>query len=149
MPKRYHISEEQVRELEEARKKTKDKNVDRRLQALLLHAEGKKHKLIAERTEFAETYISELVARYRKNGVSAIVENHYPGNHRNMSFDQEKALLEPFMKAAAVGQVITVGEIKRAYEETVGRSLENNRGQIYNVLRRHGWRNTNPKLKTF
>ena len=37
---RYHISEEQVEELERARKKNKDKNIEKRLKALLMHAEG-------------------------------------------------------------------------------------------------------------
>ena len=36
MPKTYHFSEYQIEELEKARKKNKDKTVERRLKALLL-----------------------------------------------------------------------------------------------------------------
>jgi hypothetical protein len=61
MPKRYHINEEQARELERARKGNKDKNVEKRLRALLLHAEGKTREKIAEITGFVKSYISELV----------------------------------------------------------------------------------------
>lgn len=147
MPKRYHISEEQVEEIERARKKNKGKNVEKRLKALQLHAEGKKRKEIAEQTGFAQTYVSELVSRYCNNGLSAIIENHYPGNHRNLSIAQEEALLEPFRKAAQAGQIVEIGEIKRAYEEATGRSLENHHGQIYNVLHRHGWRKVMPRSK--
>ena len=147
MPKRYHINEEQARELERARKENKDKNVERRLRALLLHAEGKTREKIAEVTGFVKSYISELVSKYCNQGISTIIENNYHGNHRNMSYEEEEALLEPFRKAAEAGQLVEVSEIKRAYEEAIGRSLENNHGQIYNVLKRHGWRKVMPRSK--
>jgi len=147
MSKRYHINEEQVKELEKARKENRDKNVEKRLKALVLHAEGKTREKIAEITGFVKSYISELVAKYCNNGITTIIENNYHGNHRNMSLAQEEALLEPFRKAAQAGQIVEVSEIKRAYEEAIGRSLENNRGQIYNVLHRHGWRKVMPRSK--
>ena len=147
MAKRYHISEEQLEEISKARERNKNKNVEKRLKALLLHAQGKKREEIAKQTEFAQSYISELVSKYCNYGLSAIVENHYSGNHRNMSFAKEEALLAPFRKAAAAGQVVGVGEIKRVYEKTVGRSLENSHGQIYNVLHRHGWRKIMPRSR--
>jgi transposase len=147
MPKRYHINEEQTRELEGARKENKDKNVEKRLRALLLHAEGKTREKIAEITGFVKSYISELVSKYCNQGIASIVENNDPGNHRNMSYEEEEALLEPFRKAAGTGQIVEVSEIKRAYEEAIGRSLENNHGQIYNVLHRHGWRKVMPRSK--
>ena len=147
MPKRFHINEEQVKELEEARRKNKDKNVEKRLKALLLHAEGKTRETIAELTGYVKSYISELVSKYSKKGISTIIENNYRGNNRNMSFAEEEALLEPFREAAQAGQIIEVSEIKRAYEEATGRSLDTNRGQIYNVLHRHGWRKVMPRSK--
>lgn len=147
MPKRYRISEEQVKELEEAQKKNRDKNVEKRLKALLLHAEGKTRERIAELTGFVKSYISELVSKYSNKGISTIIENNYHGNNRNMSFAEEEALLEPFKKAAEAGQIVEVSEIKGAYEEATGRSLETNRGQIYNVLHRHGWRKIMPRSK--
>ena len=147
MPKRYHINEEQAVEIENARKSNKDKNVEKRLKALLLHAQGKKRAEIADKTGFAKSYISELVSKYCNNGISAITENHYNGNHRKLSFAEEEALLEPFKKKAASGQIVEVSAIKRAYEEATGRSLDNNHGQIYRVLKRHGWRKIMPRSK--
>ena len=143
---RYHISEEQVSELEGARKKNKDKNIEKRLKALLLHAEGKKREEIAQQTGFVKTYISELVSKYCNRGIASIVENHYPGNRRNLSFAEEEALLEPFKKAAAAGQIVEVSAIKRAYEEAIGRPLKSH-GQIYYVLKRHKWRKVMPRSK--
>ena len=147
MPKRYQISKEQVFELEEERKKNKNKNVEKRIKALLLHAEGKKRKEIAEKTDFAKSYISELVSKYCNKGLSAIIENKYGGNNRNMSYAEEEALLGTFIKAVEAGQMIEVSQMKRAYEKAIGRSLENNHGQIYQVLHRHGWRKVMPRSK--
>ena len=143
---KYHISEEQIGELEKARKKNKDKNVEKRLKALLLCAGGKKRGEIAQETGFEKTYISKLVSKYYNEGIASIVENHYPGNHRNLSFAEEEALLEPFKKAAEKGQIVEVSAIKRAYEEAIGRPLKSH-GQIYYVLKRHGWRKVMPRSK--
>ena len=147
MAKRYEMSEEQIREIEAARKKTKNKSIDKRLKALQLYAEGRTSTEIAERTGYAKTYIYELVSRYRKSGICGMIENHYSGNRRNLSFEEEEALLESFKKSAAAGQIIEVGEIKAAYEKAINRSLDNSRGQIYRVMKRHGWRKIMPRSK--
>ena len=144
---RYKISDEEKATIEKARQETKNKNVDRRLRVLQLHAEGMKHKEIAEKTEYTKLYISELVNKYRKNGLSAIIDNHYQGNNRNMSFAEEEALLEPFKEAAMSGQIVEVSAIKKAYEEALGRSLEKDRGIIYRLLDRHEWRKVMPRSK--
>ncbi len=77
MPKIYQFTEEQIREIEEAKKKNNNKNVDKRLEALLLRAQNVNREKVAEKTGFCEQYITVLTAKYRKNGLSAIVENHY------------------------------------------------------------------------
>jgi len=145
MPKRYHMSEQQKQELEEARRKNKDKNVEKRLKALQLHAQGEKRAAVAEKTGFAISYISELVRKYCNNGLSAIVENHYAGNRRNMSFGEEECFLEPYKRQGEQGEIIEVGAIKLAYEAAVGHSIGGS--QIYYVLHRHGWRKIMPRSK--
>ena len=144
---RYNITKEQKSELEEARRKTKDKNVDRRLKALIMRAEGKRSKEISQATEYHPSYISELASKYCKEGLSQIVDNHYCGNRRSMSFAEEEALLETFKTAAESGQVVEVSEIKKAYEKAIQRSLDSSHGQIYRVLARHGWRKLMPRSK--
>ena len=62
-------------EIEEYRKKNKNKNVERRLGALFLRAQGKKRAEVAEVTRFAASYITELTAKYCKYGIGAITEN--------------------------------------------------------------------------
>jgi transposase len=138
---------EEIEELEQARKKNKNKNVERRLKALLLHGKGEEHQKIADQTEYSVTYISELVTKYIKKGITAIIGNNYRGNRRNMSIEEEKILLESFKKQAEEGRMVETSDIERAYEKAIGRSLEKSRGQIYRVLKRHGWRKVMPRSK--
>ena len=145
MVKKYNITAEQKAELEEARKGNRDKNVERRLKALILRANGSTNEQVGEICDYHPSYVSELVSKYCGNGLAAIVENHYPGNRRNMSFAEEEAFLEPFRKAAEAGQIVEVGAIKAAYEEKVGHNIGGS--QIYYVLARHGWRKLMPRSK--
>lgn len=147
MPKRYDINKEQLAELEQARKENKNKTIEKRLKALVLHAQGESRTSIAEKTGFSQTYISRLVSKYCNHGIETIIENHYHGNRRNLSFAEEQALLEPFQKAAEEGKLIDIDEIKKAYGKAVGRSFEDDRKQIYRVLKRHGWRKVMPRSK--
>ena len=145
MGKRINISAEQMTEMEVARAKNKNKSVEKRLRALLLYAEGAKRREIAEKCEYAEAYVSELVGKYRDGGLGALVENHYPGNRRNMTFEEEAAVLAPFLEDMEAGRIVDTKGILTAYEKALGRTLENSRGQIYRVLERHGWRTVMPR----
>ena len=143
MNKRHEITEEQVSELEAARKKNKNKNVEKRLKALILFAGGLKREEIAKQTGFAKSYISEIVTKYDKLGLEAITGNKYHGNRRNMSVVEEAEFLAAWRERAAQGEMIEVSEIKNAYCERVGHSIGGQ--QIYLVLRRHGWRKVIPR----
>jgi transposase len=147
MPSRLIIRSWQVKEIEAARKENRNKNVDKRLRVLLLHAKGKGRAEIARETEYSATHISKIVAKYVDFGIKAVAGNNYQGNHRNLDYESEKALIDSFKKKAEEGQVIEVSEIKKAYEKAIGRSLDTNRGQIYNVLKRQGWRKVMPRSK--
>ena len=143
MASRYVFTEEQIQDLESAAKANKRKDVDRRLRALLMRAKGKKLSEIAQATEYSLSNIGKLVRTYRAGGLAAIVENHSGGNHRNMSYEEETALLEPFGKKAEAGQMVEVSEIEAAYRDAVGHSIGTS--QIYYVLHRHEWRKVMPR----
>ena len=145
MPKRHYISEEEVKEIEKARKQNNDKTVDKWLEVLLMHAAGKKRSEISEKTEFGEQYVTELVGEYRKKGLSDYMTKQYKGNRRNMSIAEEEAFLSDYKELAEQGQIIETSAIKAAYEEKVGHSIGGS--QIYLVLRRHGWRKIMPRSK--
>ena len=139
------MSAEQEGEIEEARKK--NKNVERRLHALLLYGKGVDRKEIAMRTGVAYNYICPLVVKYRDGGLSAIVESHYGGNNRHLTYEEEEAVLEPFRQQAQEGHIVETSAILRAYEAKVGRTFEKDHGQIYRVLERHEWRKVMPRSK--
>ena len=147
MPSRLIIRRQEIKEIEAARKGNRNKNVDRRLRVLMLHAKGKGRAEIGKETEYSVTYISKIVAKYVDFGIEAVTGNHYRGNHRNMDIESETAMIDSFKKKAEAGQIVEVSEIKAAYEAAIGRSLDTNRGQIYNVLERQGWRKVMPRSK--
>lgn len=142
---KYKFTKEQIEEIQEARRQTKDKNVDRRLRALELRAEGYTGKEIADRTGYNYWYITKLAAKYHEGGLEAITGNHHGGNRRNMTYEEEEAFLAQFMDESEGGHITDVKAIKAAYDEKVGH--ETGHGQIYFVLHRHGWTKKLPRSK--
>lgn len=145
MASRYKFSNEEIKAIEQARKENKDKRAETRLKALELRAKGADSSVVAEATGFHAAYISQLVAKYRDHGLEAISGNHYGGNHRNMSVEEEAAILAPFKERAEKGEMVEISEIAKAYQATVDHPVSN--GQIYFVLHRHGWRKVMPRSK--
>lgn len=145
MGTRYKFNSAEINAIEEARKRNKDKRAEARLLALLLCAKGKKAEDIAVETGFHPASIPRLIAKYRDHGLEAISGNHYGGNHRNMSVEEEAKLLEPFKARAEKGEIVEVKEITAAYEAAVGHKIGNR--QIYYVLHRQGWRKVMPRSR--
>ena len=145
MASRYKFSNEEIKAIEQARKENKDKRAEARLKALELRAKGASAEDAAAAAGFHAAYISQLVAKYRDKGLEAVSGNHYGGNHRNMSVEEEAAILAPFKERAKKGELVEVSEIAKAYQAAVGHPVSN--GQIYFVLHRHGWRKVMPRSK--
>ena len=145
MAKSYEISQSQLLEIEAARKKNRNKNVERRLCVLVMRAEGKSLEEISEKTGYHISTASKLIARYMRDGISAIAENHYKGNRRNMSFEEEAAILAPFIERAERGEMVDIKEIAVAYQKAVPHEVSDT--QIYYVLHRHGWRKIMPRSR--
>ncbi len=115
------------------------------MQVLELRCEGNSLKDISSTTGFAISHISNLIRMYSEKGLKAVAGNHYHGNRRNMSKEKEAALLNRFQKKAEQGQMLDIRAIADAYEKAVGHPISN--GQIYRVLRRHGWQKVMPRSK--
>ena len=62
-----------------------------------------------------------------------------------MSVEEEAEILAPFKERAAKGELVSVSEITRAYQDKVDHPISS--GQIYYVLHRHGWRKVMPRSK--
>lgn len=145
MASRYKFSDEEIRAIERARKINKNKRAETRLKALELRAKGASAKAVSEQTGLHTGTVTRLVAKYRNHGLEAISGNHYGGNHRNMSVEEEAAILAPFKARAAKGELVSVTEIAKAYQDKVDHPISSS--QIYYVLHRHGWRKVMPRSK--
>lgn len=62
-----------------------------------------------------------------------------------MSEAEEQEILDRFEQKANAGQIVTVQEIKKAFDERIGK--DTGRGYIYMVLARHNWRKVMPRSK--
>lgn len=145
MPKTYIIIQDQVAEILKARKANRDKQVDKRLHAVQLRAEGRKNADIAEQLETSSDIVSRWISSYVKGGVEALLPKKRKARRFNMSYEEEASFLAAYEERAQTGQIVEISEIKAAYEEQVGHTIGG--GQIYRVLKRHGWRKVKPRSK--
>ena len=144
MPTTYRLDQEDAEKLREAMKETKNKNAYRRLEAVALRAEGKSNDEIAEITKYHPKRVSQIVSLYCNKGIAAIGEDRRKGgNNRNLSLAEEEAFLEGFLKEAESGHILTVADIKSAYDELTGK--ESATSTVYFMLERHGWRKLMPR----
>lgn len=137
MTRKYTFTAKDLEIIREARKKNKDKRAEVRLHALELRAEGKRSKAIEEAVGVSAPYVSQLVAKYFSGGIEAIAGNHYGGNRRNMSKEEEELILKPFYETAEKDELIEVAEINKAYQGKVNHKVGEK--QIYRVLHRDGY----------
>jgi transposase len=64
---------------------------------------------------------------------------------RNMSHQQEVAVLTRFLDPAKSGGVVVVRSIHDAYEAAIGRPVSSS--TVYRLLARHGWRKITPRSR--
>ena len=119
MGSRYQLKQEEIEAIERTRRENKDKRAEQRLKALGLRTKGSRAKEVTHATGFCGAYVGRLVKKYRDNGLEAISGNHYGGNHRNMSEEEEAKILEPFKARAEKGELVEIREIAQAYQAAV------------------------------
>ena len=141
--RRIVFTNEQIAEINEARKDNKDKNNERRLIVLYMKAQGKTLEEIVARTEYNPTYARALVTKYLAEGLGSILGKKRCANHRNIPLDEEITFINSFIDRVEKGEIVTVKDIKSAYEARVGHKIGS--GHIYVILNRHGWRKIKPR----
>ena len=141
----YHITAEEYESIKKAEKETQNKHISKRLQVLMLRYEGKKNAEIAEKLDLSASRVGQLISEYKESGLDEYMRSKYAGNHRSMSYAEDEELLARFSEAAEEGKVITVKEIKAAFDEKLGK--DTGRGYIYMLLQRHQWRKIKPRPK--
>ena len=143
--KKYHITEEDYTVAKELSKKNKNKRVEKRLQVIMFRYEGLKDVEIASKTGYHRKRVSQLCAEFCTVGAEEYAQHKYGGNHKSLTDEEEKEILSKFKEKAELGQLVTVKEIKAAFDEK--REKDTGRAYIYNVLERHGWRKIMPRSK--
>lgn len=143
--KAYVISKEDIEIVMQERKKTKDKQVDKRFHAVQLRGEGNGNKEIAKALETSTDMVSRWISTYAKGGAEALLAKPRLGRPTAISFAEEAKILSEFDARAEAGQIVEVADIKAAYREKVGHEISS--GQIYYVLKRHDWRKIKPRSR--
>ena len=144
--KKHIITEEEYEEIKKESKRNQNKHIDKRLQVLILRYEGKKDREIGEKLDYHRKRISQLCAEYKTVGLEEYTSPKYGGNNRNMSEEEEKAFLTQYKESAERGEIITIGEIAKAYDEAVGKEHES-KSVVYYLLHKHKWREIVPRPK--
>ena len=144
--KKHIIKEEEYEEIKKMSKGNQNKHIARRLQVLILRYEGKKDREIGEKLSIHRKRVSQLCAEYKAVGLEEYTRRKYGGNKRNMSDEEEKSFLSQYEEAAKNGEIITIGEIGKAYDEAVGKEHKS-KSTVYSLLHKHKWREIVPRPK--
>jgi hypothetical protein len=86
----------------------------------------------------------QLRRRFIQNPSSGLADAPGAGGRKrqNMSLQEEREFLAPFLQTAAQGGVLVVGQIKAALDKRLGRDVA--LASAYNLLHRHDWRKLVP-----
>ena len=143
--KTYHISEAEYEAAKELAKKNQNKRVDKRLQVILLRYEGLKDREIGEKLGYHRKRVSQLCAEFAEKGLEEYARHKYGGNHRALTDEEEREILNNVSEKAEKGEIVTVREIKDALDEKRGK--DTGRVYVYNVLHRQQWRKVMPRSR--
>ena len=143
--RRKAITEEEYSAVKAAAKANQNKRLDKKLQVIMMRYEGKNNEEIQQKLDLSIKRISELVSEFKRNGIEEYTRNKYGGNHRSLTDAEEQEILDSFEAKAVAGEVVTVQDIKKAFDERIGK--DTGRGYIYMLLNRRKWRKVMPRPK--
>ena len=141
--KRFQITEAECEAIKAKETETKDKNVSRRLRALILWHEGKSLNSIGEMLGVHPQSVNQMCRRYREQGLEEYVRNKYTSHRRLLSKEEEAEILNQFK--GQDDRQITAREIKAALDEACGK--DTGRAYVYRVLERHEWNKKMPRSR--
>lgn len=137
-------SEEEKSVIKKACKKCKNIKEQKRLLCLKLRiVKGFSSKYIAEIVGYTSSFVDEIISTYNKQGLNGIEAKKQGGNRKNLTFEQERELLNSFSKQAESGKMLEVSDIIEGYEKLVSREVA--KSIVYKMLKRHGWRKVMPR----
>lgn len=137
-------SEEDKTAIKKAYKKCKDTKEQKRLLCLKLRVvKGFSSKYISQIVGYCAAFVDQIISTFNREGLTGIDAKKQVGNRKNLTFQQEKELLDSFSKQAENGKVLEVSDIITGYENLIGRAVA--KSIVYKMLKRHGWRKVMPR----
>ena len=123
----------------------KDKAEYQRIQCVWLRAAlGLRATQIATALGWQVGSVRPVHSDYLRHGEAVLRSKPSGGrHHQNLTVEQEKKLLLPFLKQAEAGGVLVVAPVQAAYEAAVGRPVHHS--VVYRALHRQGWRKIMPR----
>jgi transposase len=101
-------------------------------------------KAIAKHVGVSVHTVHQVISTYNRLGVAAIETPGKGGRHHAyLTVEEERDLLFPFFERAEKGELTTVAQIKRTFEEQVGHEVDER--TIARLLKRHEWRKLVPR----
>jgi len=144
MKNRDKFSEKQRAQIKHWKKKAKQVGLYKKLEILDYAAKGYSNAEISDLTGYSVRRISGLLTEYLQNGIGYFLEEHRKGgNRRNLTVDQELAILNKFRERAENGQVVNLFNVKKEYESIRGKETANS--TFYDFLHRLDWRRVMPR----
>ena len=121
---KYEITKTEYQNVMHFRKIIKNKAIDRKLRVIMLRYEGYKNTEISEITEYTPNYIAKLLKQFKEMGLKEYsTSKNVGGNHRLISEEKEDELLSNFEQNAKKGQILSVNEIKKLFDEKIQRNI--------------------------
>jgi len=119
----------------------------RRIQAVLMRAISDAPPAeIAAVTGLSVATVRILHSTFLTKGLEGLLGPGRGGaRRRNLSHEDEIALLAGFLAPAKSGGVVVVKAIHEAYEAALGRPVSST--TVYRLLARHGWRKITPRSR--
>jgi transposase len=117
----------------------------RQAQAVVLPLEyGLSLKQTARAIGCSVTWTCRLRNRFLAGEIAGDGQRQARGGRRrqNMTPEQERTALTPFLERARTGGILVVGQVKAELEAAMGRPMA--LSSVYNLLHRHGWRKLAP-----
>ena len=89
-------------------------------------------------------WVCQLRRRFMQGRIAGSPDAPTAGGrrHQNLTVEQEREFLAPWLSQAATGSVLVVAQIKAALDQRLGRPVA--LASAYNLLHRHGWRKVVP-----
>jgi transposase len=126
-------------------KEAKDKAEYQRIQCVWLRAAlGLRAAQIATALGWQVGSVRQVHSDYLRQGEAVLRSKPAGGRRRqNLTIEQEKELLLPFLEQAEAGGVLVMAPVQAAYEAAVGRPVHHS--VVYRALHRQGWRKIMPR----